>query len=128
MKATEKTVMIVDDTSYTRVVMRRILEPEGFTVVAEASNGDEAIELYRKHHPMIVMMDIIMPGKDGIQALSEIRQMDPQSNVVMCSSLGQEKMLTKAIGLGARDYIVKPLRADRVLAAIRAIMLLQEDR
>jgi two-component system chemotaxis response regulator CheY len=128
MNKTDKTVMIVDDTSYTRVVMRRILEPEGFTVVAEASNGDEAVEMYSKYRPMIVMMDIIMPGKDGIQALKEIRQIDPQSNVVMCSSLGQEKMLTKAISLGARDYIVKPLRADRVLAAIRAILLLQEDR
>jgi len=128
MKSHEKTVMIVDDTSYTRVVMRRILEPEGFNVVAEAANGQEAVDLYTKHRPMIVMMDIIMPIKDGIQALQEIRQIDPQSNVVMCSSLGQEKMLTKAIGLGARDYIVKPLRADRVLAAIRAIMLLQQDR
>jgi two-component system chemotaxis response regulator CheY len=128
MKPTDKTVMIVDDTSYTRVVMRRILEPEGFQIIAEACNGQEAIDLYNKHHPMIVMMDIIMPVKDGIQALQEIRMMDPQSNVVMCSSLGQEKMLTKAIGMGARDYIVKPLRADRVLAAIRAIMLLQEDR
>ena len=123
-----KTVLLVDDTSYTRIVLRRIVEPEGFTVVAEGTNGLEAVELYRTHRPTIVIMDIIMPELDGIEALQRIRQLDPRANVVMCSSIGQEAMLAKAISSGARDYIVKPPRPDRVLQALRAIMTLQEDR
>lgn len=123
-----RTVLIVDDTSYTRVVLRRILEPEGFTVVAEAADGLEAVELFRRHRPLVVIMDIIMPELDGIEALKRIRGIDPRANVVMCSSIGQDGMLARAIGAGARDYIVKPPRPDKVLAALRAILTLQEDR
>ena len=123
-----KTVLIVDDTSYTRIVLRRILEPEGFTIVGEASDGLEAIDMYQKLKPMVVIMDIIMPEMDGIEALKRIRAKDPRANVVMCSSIGQEKMLARAISAGARDYIVKPPRSDRVISAIRAILTLQQDR
>lgn len=128
MAEAKKTVLIVDDTTYTRIVLRRILEPEGFTIVGEANDGIEAVELYEKLKPMVVIMDIIMPEVDGIEALKRIRSRDPRANVIMCSSIGQEKMLARAISQGARDYIVKPPRADRVISAIRAILTLQQDR
>ncbi len=124
----KRTVLIVDDTSYTRVVIRRILEPEGFTIVGEATNGLEAIRMYGELKPLVVIMDIIMPEMDGIEALTKIKTIDPRANVIMCSSIGQEKMLAKAISCGARDYIVKPPQASRVIAAIRAILTLQQDR
>ena len=124
----DKTALIVDDTSYTRMVIRRLLEPEGFAIVGEAKDGVEAVDLYRRLHPMLVIMDIVMPNKDGIEALKEIRAYDPRANVIMCSSVGQEKMLALAIKCGARDYIVKPPRPERLITAIRAILTLQSDR
>jgi two-component system, chemotaxis family, chemotaxis protein CheY len=113
-----KRIMITDDALFMRVTLKNILNNNGFEVVAEASNGLEAIELYKQHKPDIVTMDITMPEMDGIQALKAIRQIDANAKVVMCTAMGQKNMVVEAIQAGAKDFIVKPFQPDRVLEAI----------
>ena len=111
-------ILIVDDAAFMRIMIKNIVTTAGHEVIAEASNGNEAIEFYKQHQPDIVTMDITMPEKDGIQALKEIRQYDPGAKVVMCSAMGQQAMVIDAIQAGAKDFCVKPFQGDRVLEAI----------
>jgi two-component system chemotaxis response regulator CheY len=113
-----KRIMITDDALFMRVTLKNILSNNGFEVVAEASNGLEAIELYKQFSPDIVTMDITMPEMDGIQALKHIRTIDPNAKVVMCTAMGQKSMVVEAIQAGAKDFIVKPFQPDRVLEAL----------
>lgn len=86
--------------------------------MAEAENGAQAVEKYKEHSPDLVTMDITMPEMDGISALKEIKQIDAQARIIMCSAMGQQSMVIDAIQAGAKDFIVKPFQADRVLEAI----------
>ena len=112
-------VMIVDDLSFVKLVLKDIVEKAGFSVVALASDGVEALELFREHRPQVVLLDITMPRMDGITALRQMRKIDPAASVIMCSALGQQRLIVQAIGLGARDFIVKPFRPERVVGAIK---------
>ena len=112
-------VLIVDDAAFMRMMIKDILEKNGFEVVGEASNGIKAVEMYKKDKPDIVTMDITMPDMDGIQAVKAIKEFDPTAKVIMCSAMGQQTMVMDAIRAGARDFIVKPFQADRVLEAIK---------
>ena len=112
-------VLIVDDAAFMRMMIKDILEKNGFEVIGEASNGIKAVELYKKDRPDIVTMDITMPDMDGIQAVKAIKEFDPTAKVIMCSAMGQQTMVMDAIRAGARDFIVKPFQADRVLEAIK---------
>ena len=112
-------VLIVDDAAFMRMMIKDILEKNGFEVIGEASNGIKAVELYKKDKPDIVTMDITMPDMDGIEAVKEIKEFDPSAKVIMCSAMGQQTMVMDAIRAGARDFIVKPFQADRVLEAIK---------
>ncbi|MBC8061491.1 MAG: response regulator [Clostridiaceae bacterium] len=112
-------VLIVDDAAFMRMMIKDILEKNGFEVIGEASNGIKAVELYKKDKPDIVTMDITMPDMDGIQAVKAIKEFDPTAKVIMCSAMGQQTMVMDAIRAGARDFIVKPFQADRVLEAIK---------
>ena len=112
-------VLIVDDAAFMRMMIKDILEKNGFEVVGEASNGIKAVELYKKEKPDVVTMDITMPDMDGIEAVKEIKAFDPAARVIMCSAMGQQTMVMDAIRAGARDFIVKPFQADRVLEAIK---------
>ncbi len=115
-----KRIMTVDDAPIIRLMIKDILvECGGYDVVAEASNGREAIERYKELKPDLVTMDIIMPEMDGIQALEEILKFDPKAKVVMVTAIDQRESLMKAIRLGATDYIVKPFEADRVMSAVQ---------
>lgn len=114
-------VLIADDALFMRNLLRDILERSGFQVVAEATNGQEAIELYREHKPDLVTMDIVMPLKSGIEALEEIIKEDPRARIVMCSALGQETLVLEAVQCGARDFIVKPFKEERVVEVVRRI-------
>ncbi len=87
--------------------------------VIEAENGKEAVAKYASEKPSMVTMDITMPEMDGISAVKEIKKVDPNAKIVMCSAMGQQAMVIEAIQAGARDFIVKPFQADRVLEAIR---------
>jgi len=118
VKKMSKTVLIVDDAAFMRMMIKDILNKNGFEVVGEAENGVQAIEQYKELQPDLVTMDITMPEMDGVAALKEIKQMDPSSIVIMCSAMGQQAMVIDAIQAGAKDFIVKPFQADRVLEAI----------
>jgi two-component system chemotaxis response regulator CheY len=106
--------MIVDDALFMRNMLRGILEEEGYEVVAEAGDGAEAVVKFRDVRPEIVTLDIIMPIKNGIEALREIMAIDPNARVVICSAVGQESLVQKAQSVGARDFILKPFNPERV--------------
>ncbi|OEH85831.1 two-component system response regulator [Desulfuribacillus stibiiarsenatis] len=111
-------IMIVDDAAFMRMMIKDILSKNGFEVVAEAADGAQAVEKYKELKPDLVTMDITMPEMDGIAALKEIKKVDPSAKVLMCSAMGQQAMVIDAIQAGAKDFIVKPFQADRVLEAI----------
>ena len=115
-------VLIVDDASFMRMMIKDILQKNGFEVIGEAANGIEAVNLYKKEKPDVVTMDITMPDMDGIEAVKEIRAFDPGAKIIMCSAMGQQSMVMDAIKSGAKDFIVKPFQADRVLEAIRKVV------
>lgn len=112
-------ILIVDDASFMRMMIKDILTKNGYTVVGEAPDGLQAIEKYKELSPDLVTMDITMPEMDGITALKEIRKIDPHAKVIMCSAMGQQAMVIDAIQAGAKDFIVKPFQADRVIEAIK---------
>jgi two-component system chemotaxis response regulator CheY len=110
-------VLIADDSEFMRNLLREILD-ESFEIVAEAENGVEAVDLYEEHAPDLVMMDIVMPIRNGIEATSEITDDDPNARVIMCTSVGQEEKMKAAIKAGAQGYITKPFQKPNVLEAI----------
>jgi two-component system chemotaxis response regulator CheY len=112
-------ILIVDDAAFMRMMLRDILTKNGFEIAGEAANGAVAIERYKETRPDLVTMDITMPELDGITAVREIRKIDPQARIVMCSAMGQQAMVIEAIQAGARDFIVKPFQPERVLEAVR---------
>ena len=112
-------VLIADDHELVRKGLGAIFSGEpGWTVCGEAANGQEAVDLVAKLHPDLVLLDITMPEKDGLQALKEILAADPGARVIMCSALGQESKVLESIKSGAKDFVVKPFQPDRVLEAI----------
>ena len=111
-------ILITDDALFMRVTLKKILTENGYEVVGEAQNGAEAIDLYKRLNPDIVTMDITMPEMDGLAALKGIKEHDPNAKVVMCSAMGQKNMVVEAIQAGAKDFIVKPFQAERVLEAM----------
>jgi len=115
-------VLIADDLKFIKLVLRELVEKAGFRVVGEASNGQEAVELYQNERPDVVLMDITMPKMDGLTALKQILKLDPGAKVIMCSALGQQTLIVQALQLGAKDFIVKPFREERVVAAIKNIL------
>lgn len=114
-----KGILIVDDASFMRMMIKDILTKNGFDVIGEAENGAVAVEKYKDLEPGLVIMDITMPEMDGIQAVKEIRKVDEDANIVMCSAMGQQSMVIEAIQAGAKDFIVKPFQADRVVEAVK---------
>jgi len=110
--------MIVDDAAFMRMMIKDILTKNGYEVVAEAADGAQAVEKYKELQPDLVTMDITMPEMDGIAALKEIKKLNSNAKVIMCSAMGQQAMVIDAIQAGAKDFIVKPFQADRVLEAI----------
>lgn len=114
-----KNIMICDDAAFMRMMIKDILTKNGYNVAAEAENGAKAVEKYLDVKPDLVMMDITMPEMDGIQALKKIKEMDPNATVIMCSAMGQQAMVIESIQSGAKDFIVKPFQADRVIEAVK---------
>jgi two-component system chemotaxis response regulator CheY len=113
-----KRILITDDALFMRVTLKNILTQNGYEVVGEAVNGVESVEMFKQLKPDVVTMDITMPEMDGLQALKEIRAIDPTANVVMCTAMGQKSMVVDAIQAGAKDFIVKPFQPGRVIEAI----------
>lgn len=117
-----KKVMIVDDSLIFRVNLKRILEKHGYQIVAEAVNGQDAVEKYEKFQPDLTTMDITMPILDGISALKEIRLINGDAKVVMISAMGQETKIIESINNGARHFIVKPFKEIDVINVIESIL------
>jgi two-component system, chemotaxis family, chemotaxis protein CheY len=112
-------VLIADDAAFMREMLRDILGQAGFEVCAEAADGNEAVACFEEHEPDLVTLDIVMPRKSGLEALREIMQRDPGACVVMCSALGQEALVMEALESGAKDFVVKPFKADHVVEVLR---------
>lgn len=117
-----KGILITDDAAFMRMMIKDILTKNGFEVVGEAENGLKAVEKYKELDPELVVMDITMPELDGIQAVREIKKMDPAAKIIMCSAMGQQAMVIEAIQAGAKDFIVKPFQADRVIEAVKKVL------
>ena len=113
-----KKILLVDDAAFMRMMIKNTLAQNGYTDIIEASDGLEALEKCLSENPDLVLMDITMPNLDGIEALRKLKEVQPSTRVVMCSALGQEKMVLEAIKLGAEDFIVKPFKPERIMKTV----------
>ncbi len=124
----QKTVLIVDDVAFVRKTLADILREAHYQVIGEASDGHEAVELYARLKPDVVTMDIVMPKMSGIEAARKILKDAPDANIVIISAMGQENLVTEAIHVGAKDYIVKPFSAKDVLKSLERVFQGDEKR
>ena len=115
-------ILIVDDAAFMRMMVKDNLKKAGYSDFLEAGDGEDAINKYMENKPDLVLLDITMPIKDGIQALQSIKQANPQAKVIMCSAMGQEGMVVEAIKLGALDFIVKPFKPERLVQTVKNIL------
>ncbi|GMB09707.1 two-component system chemotaxis response regulator CheY [Thermolongibacillus altinsuensis] len=116
-------VLIVDDAKFMRMTLSNILKKANHEVVGEAENGQQAVEMYKSLKPDIVTLDITMPVMSGLEAVKAIKKEDPHAKIIMCSAMGQHKMVVEAIEAGATDFIVKPFDESRVIEAIQRVLL-----
>ncbi len=115
-------VLVVDDIEMMRQALTEIVVGHGMEVAGEARDGREAVALYLKRSPDVVLMDITMPNMDGVDALRHIMHHDPDAKVIMCSSLSGRYHILRAIQVGAKDFIVKPAHPRRVVSAIEKVL------
>lgn len=115
-------VLVVDDAAFMRMMIKDILRKGGYEVIGEAEDGSKAVEKYKELRPDLVTMDITMPDMDGITAVKEIRKLDSNAQIIMCSAMGQQAMVIDAIQAGAKDFVVKPFQPERVLEAVRKVL------
>ena len=115
-------IMLVDDAAFMRMMVKNALTKSGYDNFVEAQDGAEAVKKYDEEKPDMVIMDITMPNMDGLQALKKIRENDPNAKVVMGTAMGQEGMVVDAIKSGAKDFIVKPFNADRIVQTVNTIL------
>lgn len=111
-------ILVVDDAAFMRKVVSDALASGGHEVIGEAANGTQAVARFQELHPELITLDITMPEMDGLAALAEIMTIDPAARVLMCSALGQETKVIESIKLGAKDFVVKPFQAERLLEAV----------
>ncbi|WP_371804713.1 response regulator [Candidatus Lokiarchaeum ossiferum] len=115
-------ILIVDDAQFMRNILTKILTANGHQIVGEADNANSGIEQFKELSPDLVTMDICMPDKSGIEAIKEIINIEPNAKILVCSSLGQELMVMEAIQLGAKDFIVKPFKKEKLVEMINKIV------
>ena len=115
-------ILLVDDAAFMRMMLKDTLTKKGYTDLEEAADGAQAVAKYDEIHPDLVIMDITMPNMDGLEALKTIRGKDPNATIVMCSAMGQEAMVIEAIKSGAKDFIVKPFKPERILKTVTSIL------
>ncbi len=117
-----KNILVCDDAAFMRMMIKDILTKNGYNIAGEAENGAKAVEKYAELKPDLVLMDITMPEMDGIEALKKIKASDANAAVIMCSAMGQQAMVIESIQSGAKDFIVKPFQADRVIEAVQKVV------
>jgi len=118
-----KKILIVDDATFIRTLVKDILVPKGFEIAGEATNGNEAMAKYEELSPDLVTMDITMKEKDGLEAARDILLKHPDARIIMVTALGNEKMLVDSIKLGVKDFIVKPFKPERILSAVKKALM-----
>ncbi|MCK4781014.1 MAG: response regulator [Candidatus Lokiarchaeota archaeon] len=122
-KSRKKRILIVDDAQFVRNRIKKVIEKMDFAeVIGEASNGDDAISLYKKLKPDLVTMDLVMPNKDGIEAIEEIMKFDKKANIIVVSAMGQELSIIEATEKGAKDYIKKPFKEEQIYRTIERFL------
>jgi len=114
-------ILIVDDASFMRMMLRNILTSHGYTIVGEAENGVMAIEAYQRLRPDITLVDLIMPEMGGIEAVKKIIEIDSKAKIIICSAMGQQALVVEAMQAGARDFIIKPFQPTGVVEAIQKV-------
>ena len=117
-----KNILVCDDAAFMTMMIKDILTKNGYNIAGEAENGAKAVEKYAELKPDLVLMDITMPEMDGIEALKKIKASDANASVIMCSAMGQQAMVIESIQSGAKDFIVKPFQADRVIEAVQKVV------
>ncbi|EWG10396.1 chemotaxis protein CheY [Cytobacillus firmus DS1] len=115
-------ILIVDDAKFMRVTLSSILKKDDHEIVGEGENGKEAVDLFVNLKPDLVMMDITMPEMSGLEAVREIKRDNPNAKVIMCSAMGQQKVVVESIEAGAKDFIIKPFDESRVLEAVNRVL------
>lgn len=115
-------ILVVDDAAFMRMMVKDTLSKNGYTDLYEAADGLQAVETYNEVKPDLVIMDITMPNMDGLEALRAIMGQNPGANVVMCSAMGQEAMVIDAIKSGAKDFIVKPFKPERIIKTVEQLL------
>ena len=117
-------VLIVDDAAFMRMTIRQMLEKGGHETIGEAENGVEAVKKFIELKPEVVLLDITMPEMNGVDALKNIKQINPAARVIICSAMGQQAMVAQAIQYGAKDFVVKPFEEKRLIAALENVLRL----
>ncbi len=117
-------VLLVDDSMFVKKQIAQILSSEGFEIVGTASDGAEGLEKYKELYPNVdlVTMDITMPKMDGIVSLEKIIEFDKNARIIMVSALGKQDLVKKALLIGAKNYIVKPLDRKKVLERVLLVL------
>lgn len=118
-----KRLLIVDDDPYIRKIIKDAFSQENYSIVGEATNGLQAVNQYNELKPDFVTMDISMPQQNGIDALKEIITDNPDAQIIMCSSMGTDKIIENAIQLGAKDFITKPFEIEELLTAASKLFI-----
>jgi two-component system chemotaxis response regulator CheY len=115
-------ILVADDAAFMRMMLSDILQKAGHEVIGQATNGREALAKYQELKPDLLVSDITMPDMDGIEAVREIRKIDPHARIIMCTALTEKARVSEAIQFGAIDFVLKPFKADQVLQAIQKVL------
>ena len=115
-------ILTVDDAAFMRKIIKNTLGQAGYTEIYEAADGMQAIQVYQQIKPNLVLLDITMPNLNGLNTLRALRTLDPNANVVMCTAMGQENMVIECMQHGAKDFIVKPFKAERLQKTVASII------
>ena len=115
-------ILVVDDAAFMRMMVKDTLSKNGYTDLYEAADGVQAVDTFNEVKPDLVIMDITMPNMDGLEALRTIMGSNPTAKVVMCSAMGQEAMVIDAIKSGAKDFIVKPFKPERIIKTVEQLL------
>lgn len=118
----DKLILVADDAAFMRKMIRMTLLEVGLDNIVEAKDGEEAVDLYEELHPDLVLLDITMAKKNGLEALTEIMAADPEAKVIMCTAIGQQQTVIEALGMGASDYVVKPFQKDKLVEAVLNVL------
>ncbi|MDO4536731.1 MAG: response regulator [Coriobacteriales bacterium] len=118
----DKLILVADDAAFMRKMVRMTLSEIGLTNIIEAKDGNEAVDQYREKHPDLVLLDITMANKNGLEALREIMELDPAAQVIMCTAIGQQQTVMEALALGAADYVIKPFQKDKLSEAVLGVL------